>query len=192
MCNALSVMRLLAAMSLATVCLSHALASGSTVVDFTRVNQGKGGGVVPDIPKPQTPCDAKLLWTCKFVKTDPDRSIDNVGTAHINSDGSILLQEDNGATPADGAANLFSALLPGWYVSSGLTNYALLGTDCMFNIQPILSTSGDVTDWTMTITGKKGGPGKPDTCGGPTPPGPVKRPSPKLKKGPSDKGPGPK
>ena len=181
--------RLLAGIWLAAMCMSDAL-STTTVVDFTRIDQR--GGAVGVMPKPQTPCDAKTLWTCKFAKSDSDRSVNNVGTAHINSDGSILLQEEDVSIPADKSDELFSVLLPGWYVSAGLTNYALLGTDCMFNIQPILSTSGEVTDWTMTVTGKKGGPGKPDTCGGPTPPGPKKEKSPKLKKETSPKGPGPK
>lgn len=180
--------RLLVGMWFAALCVSDALStSPNSVVDFTRIDQR--GGVVGNLPTPQTPCDAKTLWTCKFAKTDPDRSIDNVGTVHINTDGSILLQEDKSTTPAANSGDLVSALLPGWYVGSGLTNYALLGTDCTFNIQPTLSTSGEVTDWTMTITGKKGSPGKADTCGGERPPGPEKKRSPKLKTTPSPKGP---
>ena len=115
------------------------------------------------------------------------RYVNDVALAHINADGSIYLQEID--TTTEDLSDNWSVTLPGWYVSNGLTNYSLVGTDCTFTIKPVIS-GGNVTDWTMSVKGK--GRDKTATCGGDTDHAGGKGKSGKEKKHASGKGPGPK
>ncbi len=166
-----------------------AFSANPVVIDFSRTDKGGGGVTAKEKPSVTAPpkCDPSSSWTCKFVSGDANanRSVDNVATAHINMDGSVLLQEDDASKQAD---DLWSVTLPSWYVSNGRANYLLLGTDCSFTIKPIIENSV-VTDWTLSVKGKKGLSGLPDTCGGETDKVADKKKAAKLKTTPSPKGP---
>jgi hypothetical protein len=132
------------------LCVTVLQSNSQVVQDFVRKNLGKTKLDVPTTPTYF--CDASK-WTCNFTTpaSASDRSVPNVAMAHINSDGSIYLQELS-RDPSANVDDLWSTTLPVWYINQGKTTYALLGTDCIFTIKPVVN-KGVVADWTFSVRG---------------------------------------
>lgn len=178
---------------LVTLCGIAVKSGANTVVDFSRSARGNTSATISSATV--IACDPNVSWTCKFTSKVDDswRSVSGAATAHINADGTIYLQEDN--TDNSSASDNWSVILPAWYVSSGLTSYSLIGTDCKITITPTIS-AGAVTDWVLSVQGSStttAGKGvTTNTCGGSTPQTGKSGKSGKEKTGTSAKGPGPK